>query len=285
MSLYRRTHRTVDGQRVDGTWRPIFVRNADVYHLSDLIVYADGAIDAGTEGLTDLDGLARQLRSGRVATRPAEGARASAHHLATWRFTEVTSAIDAATLLAEVADDIDRLNGRPDSTGRCLLAVQAYLADPTEDNRLLVRQGYLAIPEHQRVYALGDMDARDQPLRVLATAVGDVVEGYADDEVVTAELHAEAVEYFREREPDRPRRTVLIPADGPDQPSAPTLVIFQPDTPWNPGRSRPGGNGSSAKQDRDSLFAVKANRRRAPGGSREKICFTRQDVSGFRCTP
>jgi hypothetical protein len=33
-------------------------------------------------------------------------------------------------LLSEVADEIDRLNDRPNSTGRCLHAVDAYLAPP-----------------------------------------------------------------------------------------------------------------------------------------------------------
>jgi hypothetical protein len=178
VTRFRRACRDVDGQQVEGTWRHIFVRNADNYYLTDLVVYADGAIDTGTGGLTDLNGLAELLRSGRVATTLTDGAWASAHHLAGWRFAEAACAINADTLLAEVTDEIDRLNDRPDSTGRCLQAVQTYLTDATEDNRLRVRQRYLAIPEHLRIYALGDMDNRDWPLKVLATAIGDTVEDH-----------------------------------------------------------------------------------------------------------
>ncbi|MGY0235061.1 DUF7639 domain-containing protein [Longispora urticae] len=61
-------------------------------------------------------------------------------------------------LLAEVADEIDRLHDQPDSTCRCMLAVNAYLANMTEDNRHIVRDRYLDIPEHLRHYTLGDMD-------------------------------------------------------------------------------------------------------------------------------
>ncbi|GAA2706709.1 NADAR family protein [Actinoplanes palleronii] len=227
MTRSRRAYRDADGHRVEGTWRHVFVRNADTYYLADLVIYADGALDTGTGGLTDLTGLAALLRSGRVATTVTDGARASAHHLAQWRFAEATGAIDAGTLLAEVADEIDRLNDRPDSTGRCLQAVQAYLADATEDNRLRVRERYLAVPEHLRVYALGDMDHRDGPLKILATAIGDTVEDYYYDDVVTPEMHAEAVEYFRDRDLHQARADVRIPPDGPERPGTAPLTVYQ----------------------------------------------------------
>jgi predicted NAD-dependent protein-ADP-ribosyltransferase YbiA (DUF1768 family) len=226
VTRFRRAYRHVDGQHVEGTWRHIFVRNAGNYYLTDLVIYADGAIDTGTGGLTDLNGLEQLLRTGRVATTFDNGAWASAHHLARWQFAEATCAIDAEMLLGEVADEIDRLNDRPDSTGRCLQAVQIYLSEATEDNRLRIRQRYLAIPEHLRIYALGDMDSRDWPLKVLATAIGDTAEGDYEDEVATPALHAEAVEYFRDRELHRATASARIPADGPDRPETATLTLY-----------------------------------------------------------
>ncbi|MGC4859543.1 DUF7638 domain-containing protein [Micromonospora sp. DT41] len=225
MSRFRRTYRTVDGRRIEGTWRPIFTRNMDTYFLADLVVYADGAIDCGTGGLTDLDGLTEQLRQGRVATTIEDGAWASAHHLAGWRFTEARSAIDDKMLLGEVADEIDRLNDRPGSTGRCLQAVAAYLADPTEDNRRTVRERYLAIPVHLRVYALGDMDRKDAPLQMLATDLGEPLLGRPNGPIVTEQTRAEAVAYFRERETAIETWEARVPADGPEHPTQPTLTI------------------------------------------------------------
>ncbi|OJF10726.1 NADAR family protein [Couchioplanes caeruleus] len=225
MTRYRRTYRDVAGQRIEGTWRHIFTRNMNTYFLTDLIIYADGAIDCGTGGLTDLDGLAEQLRCGRVATTLEDGAWASAHHLAGWRFTEPDSAINAEMLLGEVADEVDRLNDRPDSTGRCLQAVTTYLADPTENNRRTVRERYLAIPEHLRTYALGDMDRKDAPLRILITDLGKQLHGWPNGPVVTEQKLAEAVAYFREREIAIETRATRIPADGPEHPQQPTLTI------------------------------------------------------------
>jgi len=68
-----------------------------------LVIYADGAIDSGAGNLTDLHGLAEQLRRGQVTTSLEDGASASAHHLASWRFAEPEASIDADMLLGEVA--------------------------------------------------------------------------------------------------------------------------------------------------------------------------------------
>jgi hypothetical protein len=61
-------------------------------------------------------------------------------------------------LVAEVRDTIDQLNGRPHSTGRCLAAVETFLANRTEENRAAARTAFLAIPVPQRRYALGAVE-------------------------------------------------------------------------------------------------------------------------------
>jgi hypothetical protein len=101
MAVGQRTYRIVDEQRVEGTWRHIFTRDTRTYTLTDLIVYADGRIDCGTGGPTNLDGLRERLRSGRVVTAPPEGARAWAHHLASWQVAQPHAGIDADMLLGE----------------------------------------------------------------------------------------------------------------------------------------------------------------------------------------
>jgi predicted NAD-dependent protein-ADP-ribosyltransferase YbiA (DUF1768 family) len=70
------------------------------------------------------------------------------------------------------------------------------------------------------------MDNRDWPLKVLSTAIGDLVEDHYDDEVATAEMHAEAVAYFRERETYGAESRARIPADGPDLPETASLTIY-----------------------------------------------------------
>jgi hypothetical protein len=113
--------------------------------------------------------LKAKLATGWVATSFEPGARASVHHLGSWRFADPEPGVEPEWLLGEVADAIDTLNGRPDSTGRCLLALDQYLQSRSEAARAALGAAYEAIPAHLRRYALGDMDAKDWPLRVLYT--------------------------------------------------------------------------------------------------------------------
>ncbi|WP_327313235.1 NADAR family protein [Streptomyces sp. NBC_01235] len=247
----RITYRTADGIRVPGTWRHAFIRNGD-YFLTDLFIYADGLVNCW--GLVTLEEFEEKLRQGWVATEFPDGARASAHGLAAWKFGEPRGLLTPELLLAEVRDTIDQLNGRPDSTDRCLAAVDAFLADRTEQRRTAVRDAYLAIPETRRHYALGDMDRQDGPLKVLAAGVGGTVETWPD-EPVTRETYDEAIAYFEDRARWAAERASRIPADGPATPVAPAIQLHQsyPPKPSDAPGAKALRNGYPAPLDVDGV--------------------------------
>jgi ribA/ribD-fused uncharacterized protein len=222
----RITHRMADGIRVPGTWRPVFIRNGD-YHLTDLFIYADGLVDCW--GLVTLEQFEEKLRRGWVATELPDGARASGHELAAWKFSEPRTWHTPELLLAEVRDTVDQLNGRPDSTDRCLDAVDAFLADRTEEKRAVARAAYLAIPETRRHYALGDMDRKDWPLQVLVAGPGGRTESrpYGDEDAVTQEEYDEAVDYFEDRAEWIAKQSSRVPADGPATSVAPAIQLYE----------------------------------------------------------
>ncbi|MFI6350363.1 NADAR family protein [Streptomyces sp. NPDC050560] len=220
----RSTHRMADGVRVPGTWRHGFICNGGSYFLTDLFIYADGLVDCW--GLVTVEEFEEKLRSGWVATELPEGARVSAHDLASWRFGDPHTWLTPELWVAEVRDTIDELNGRPDSTGRCLAALDVFLADRTEENRAAARAAYLAIPQTQRMYALGDMDLKDWPLQVVVAGPGGVPESWSD-EPVSEEDYAEALAYFEEHERTAAEVAARVPADGPAASHAPALHLYQ----------------------------------------------------------
>jgi hypothetical protein len=234
-----RISREADGERIEGVTRPVFIRNGRNYYLTDLEIYADGSIFCW--GWVDLAGLKAKLASGWVATSFEAGAQASAHHLASWRFDEPQSWMEPQWLLGEVADEIDKLNGRPDSTGRCLLALDRYLQSRWEEDRAALSAAYEAIPEHLRHYALGDMESKDWPLRVLVAGVGGQVETYYEPghELVTGEMHLQALDYFADRERERVKWEQRTYADGPERAASPTVhlkqVVYPKGWPDDPG--------------------------------------------------
>lgn len=217
MPLRRRTYRIVDGARVEGTWRPVFIRNGN-YYLTDLLIYADGKVDSW--GLVDFEEFCAQVNSGWVATTFTPGALASAHMVASWRIADPVSAITPEELIAEVRDEINELRGEPTSGDRCLDALRHYLAAPGPGPLADLHAAYLAVPGHLRVFLLGDMDARDIPLRQLLTPAGQPLmggDGGDKAEVVSEADKQDALSWFAEwtreatqeeqarwRDPERP---------------------------------------------------------------------------------
>lgn len=190
MTRWKRTYRVVDGERIEGTWRPIFIFNYNTYFLSELEIYADGAVGCGD--LVTLDGLAEMIRSGWVATEIPEGARAWARDLAHWTFAEPEMRVTPEGLLGEVADEIDRLAGRPDSSDRCRNAIAELLAHPDEEHRAALKDAFEAIPEHLRHPSLANIDANVKWVRVLMTPVGGELDGWT----VTEDHHQQAREHL-----------------------------------------------------------------------------------------
>ncbi|HUY45503.1 MAG TPA: NADAR family protein [Streptosporangiaceae bacterium] len=233
-----RISREVDGERIEGVTRPVFIRNGKDYFLTDLEIYADGSIFCWE--WVDLAGLKAKLASGWVATSFEAGARASAHHLASWQFADPQSWMKPEWLLGEVADEIDKLNERPGSTGRCLLALDHYLQSRSEEDRAALRAAYEAIPEHLRRYALGDMDSKDWPLRVLAAGKGGRLD-YPDGNAVTVtgQTHQQALDYFADRQQEREKWERRTYPDGPEGADSPTVhlnqVFYSKGWPEDPG--------------------------------------------------
>ncbi|HEY9368735.1 NADAR family protein [Streptomyces sp.] len=210
--------RLVDGERIPGLSRPAFLRNGDHHYLVQLGVYADGLIDCW--GLLTLEEFDADVRRGRIVTRFEEGARAAVYETVEWEFgTVLSNILTPESLLAEIRDDIDDLNDRPDSTARAWRAVHAFRAEPTEERRAALRAAYEEIPEHERHAALADHSVGDGPLHDLAMGIG------AD---VTPDQYQESLDYFDDEWGD-PREFLARPWRRPE-PEHPTVLL----DPWHP---------------------------------------------------
>ncbi|MFD6891039.1 NADAR domain-containing protein [Streptomyces sp. NPDC059957] len=194
MTWHGPTFRISDGETIDGAWRLVWIKHdrQDDHYPEDLFVYADGRITRGRYDPTDLAGLARLLASGKVTHSRPDG-RQWTPPPSKW-LARYPEPLTDESFLAEVADEISRLAGLPTTVDLLHEAIRGYQRDTTEANRSLLRDAYLAVPAHLRVYVLGDMDRQDQPLRTLVTGLGEPVDG--DGPAATPEMHREALDYF-----------------------------------------------------------------------------------------
>ncbi|MFD9354084.1 NADAR family protein [Streptomyces sp. NPDC060031] len=226
MTWHGPTFRMSDGESIDGSWCLVWRRyeTGGEPFPENLFVYADGRITLGRYEATDLPGLGGLLASGKVALDPP-GGRQRTVGPSKWQSREPETRTDESFLL-DAADEIARLAGRPTTGDLLLEAVRAYRRNPTPAGRSLLRDAYLAVPAHLRVYVLGDMDRQDRPLRILVTDLGQAVDG--DGPVATRELHEAALAYFADRDAGDEQaeaRSAVRYADAPPGAPEPPLVL------------------------------------------------------------
>lgn len=226
MTWHGPTFRISDGERIDGAWCLVWFRHdlQDDYFPENLFVYADGRISRGSYGATDLAGLARLLASGKVALARPDG-RERTVQASKW-LARYPEPLTDESFLVEVADEISRLAGRPTTAELLWEAVRGYQRDTTESSRSLLRDAYLAVPAHRRVFVLGDMDQQDRPLRILVTDLGEPVDG--DGPLATPELRRAALDYFADGDEGvarAERRRAVWHADAPTGAPWPPVVL------------------------------------------------------------
>lgn len=167
------TYREESGKRIPGQNLTAFIHNGGIHFLTEITVYQDGMIDCWE--LVNFEKFKRKVAKGWVVTTLPEGANVSVGvGLAQFTATKVSSFVDEAEFIKEVADVIEELNSRPTSSIKCKQAYKAYQQNPTEETRALLQQAYESIPEHNRRYVLGDMDVKDVPIRMII---------YGDEEI------------------------------------------------------------------------------------------------------
>ncbi len=228
MTWHRPTFRISDGQTIDGAWCLVWAKHdwIDEHQPEHLFIYADGRITCGSSRAADLAGLERLLATGKIALDPPR-AREWPADPSKWESRYPERRTDESFLL-EVADEISRLAGRPTAGDRCWEAVRSYQAEPTEVRRARLRDAYLAVPAHLRVYVLGDMDLQDRPLRILTTDLGEPVDG--DGPLVTEEMHQQALAYFTDLDEgieQADARQALLNADDPAGAPEPPVVLHE----------------------------------------------------------
>lgn len=165
MASFFRTYRvTREGQRIDGVFAMAFIHNHH-YHLTHISIFQDGMIDCW--GLVTFEEFKEKVRSGWVVTQPPPDAKVSVSFLAHFTATNASYHIDPEEFIREVADEVEELNGRPSSAKRCQDAWKAYRDAKTDAAKEVLRVAYEAIPEHNRIFVLGDMDRKDHPIRAV----------------------------------------------------------------------------------------------------------------------
>jgi hypothetical protein len=139
--------------RNDGsTWRvlPIYiVENGQIY------------IECEAHSLAEVTEL---FRSGRLTVSPPETGSLQIPHLLWAMFSNATSGADDRGFLVELGDAIQQFQGHEGVVAACRNAFNRFRSDPSDANRLALKNAYDDVPEHLRCW-LGSLDVKDNEIR------------------------------------------------------------------------------------------------------------------------
>ena len=157
-----KVYREENGKIIKGVGLPAFIHNG-AYHLVLIKVYEDGLIDCWDK--VDFEGFVERVHAGWVVTQVPKGSEISRFHSFYGNADGIESYVDINEFVKEVRDTLDELNGNKTSSDRCYEAFISYLNSPDMSVKEKLKLEYELIPEHLKRYVLGDMDAKDWPIK------------------------------------------------------------------------------------------------------------------------
>lgn len=147
---------------IDGSQQAAIYRKDDRLCITELTVYKDRHFRIGMEDdrLFNLEEITDMIQADILYSYPVEGEWLYMPDLGNVKVRLLTDPIAKGERVKEIEQWCARTAGEDDAAQRCIMAYHDYLEWPTEQKRERLKQLYLAVPEHERMY-LGDMDVKD----------------------------------------------------------------------------------------------------------------------------
>jgi hypothetical protein len=140
------------------------------YNLININVFADFRIQiSGIEKpeLVSIDEFTSLIKDGTISTEIPEDSTVHIYGFGKCTVGTCQYSANIEEKLSEINDIISQLNGDKTTSEICREVYEEYIENPTVRLKDLLKVAYENIPEHLRTYVLGDMDAKDIPVRMI----------------------------------------------------------------------------------------------------------------------
>ena len=140
------------------------------YNLININVFADSRIQiSGIEKpkLVSIDEFTSLVKDGAISTEIPEDSTVHIYGFGKCTVGTCQYYANIEEKLSEINDIISQLNGDKTTSEICREVYEEYVENPTVRLKDLLKVAYENIPEHLRTYVLGDMDAKDIPVRMI----------------------------------------------------------------------------------------------------------------------
>jgi hypothetical protein len=144
----------------------VFINRGGSFRLTRWFVYDDGKAKIGPEGpLVELAESEQQVLDGHVTMAIPNGAWVEADGLGRVQIEKGHWKVDAQERIREQRDHLVQLQGGTGAISACRQQWLAYQKTSSAKELERLRERYLAVPRHLRMYC-GDMDDKDWPIRL-----------------------------------------------------------------------------------------------------------------------
>jgi hypothetical protein len=147
---------------MNGVSTHLFHKKSSDWQLATLTAYPDKTItvDSQPDQWLSIDDVNQMFEAGILKSNLEDGSKIIIEDFGVITFSGPHYSPEDKDKRLEIADMVSEVSGEETSLERCRSIYEEYLEEPTEENRMSLKQAYEAVPEHQRMY-LGDMDSKD----------------------------------------------------------------------------------------------------------------------------
>lgn len=153
--------------------------NDQAYYLCNLSVFTDRTVLINRipePQEVSMDQFIELANSKQVVSEVKKGDLIQIYGLGQFNVAEVLGALDIKELLGEMEVDLTILSGKPTPSDICLQFFEEFLDGPTDKKLEDLKWAYERIPDHLRLYVLGDMDNKDYAITMFI---------YGDEDIAT----------------------------------------------------------------------------------------------------
>jgi hypothetical protein len=152
-----------------------FKHTDDVYYLASVNIYNDSIILI--EGIPnnikcDIHKIKSLAEQKILVTELPINSIVNVQNLGTFEILESRYNSNIEDKISELDDILARLTNKPTSSDICSDIYKEYENNPSTKLKKQLKEAYEKIPKHLRIYVLGDMDAKDWPIREIIYGVG-----------------------------------------------------------------------------------------------------------------
>lgn len=134
----------------------------DIYQ--DSVVIIDGY--NGKE-VIDLGTFEEYIQSEKIISSLPDSSKLFIKHIGLIEILETNYSVNAYDKFREIVEDVKKMNGNQTFSELAYSLFKEYNENPSEKLRSELKEAYESIPNHLRKYVLGDMDAKDWPIRII----------------------------------------------------------------------------------------------------------------------